>query len=178
MAQWNGSGSVAQFRRSAHPWSDEAQALRVRVTLIAEVFTMCRQTIKVLIGTMAVIGGLSGCASFNEASQMDKFDKTINTYNALIRWGDYQSAAGYRDKPSPIDAKILKDIRVTSYETKRITFSEDKSTAHVVVEFAYYNEYHPASKRHVDNQTWVYSQQTKVWRLDGDLPKFGQANSR
>lgn len=129
-----------------------------------------------------MVVGLTACSTINESSQMDKLDKTINTYNALIRWGDYQGAAGYRIRkdniPAPLDMKSLKDFRVTSYETKQVTVSPDKAKAYVIVEFEYYNEYQPRSKKYVDKQTWMYNEQAKIWRLDGDLPKFGQIPSR
>jgi len=134
---------------------------------------------KLITGVCVCCITLAGCAAFEEAGQMDKFEKTVTSYNALIRWGDFMEAAAYRLKRDEqftvLDTKHLKNIRVTSYERKSVAFAPDKMTAYVVMEFTYYNDYSPAHRRLVDKQTWVYDANTKVWQLDGDLPKFGVA---
>ena len=111
------------------------------------------------------------------ANRMDKFDRTVTAYNALIRWGDYQTAAEFRTKKSSglVDTKNLKNIRVTSYERKHVSFSGDGMKAYVIVEFEYYNEYSPRQRKYIDKQTWVYNDAIKDWRLDGNLPRFGTA---
>ncbi len=131
------------------------------------------QRIKVLMGVLLLYGTVSGCSTM--ASRMDKFDRTVTAYNALIRWGDYQTAAEFRTKKDSVlvDTKSFKNIRVTSYEKKRVSFSTDRMTAYVIVEFEYYNEYSPRQRKYIDKQTWVYNDAIKDWRLDGDLPKFG-----
>ena len=133
------------------------------------------QCIKVLMGVLLLYGTVAGCSTM--ANRMDKFDKTVTAYNALIRWGDYQTAAGFRTKKDSVlvDTKSLKNIRVTSYEQKHVSFSTDGMTAYVIVEFGYYNEYSPRHRKYIDKQTWVYIDAIKDWRLDGDLPRFGAA---
>ncbi len=121
---------------------------------------------------------LSGCASLKRSGKMERFEKTVTNYNALIRWGDIQTAAKFilpAARPTGlIDNRNMKDIRVISYERKVTQFTPDKLTAYVVYVFEYVNDYSGRPQRYVDKQKWVYNEKSKVWRLDGRLPRFGQ----
>ncbi len=125
----------------------------------------------------------SGCAKIQARKRADLFKSTLDTYSAMIRWGNYKQAGAYikmRDgEPQQPDLQYLKQIHVTRYDiVEQVAIvddqEEDKEPAEISVtsEIDYYHDSDPRVKSLDYQQLWWYDDKLKKWFLDGDLPGF------
>ena len=72
-----------------------------------------------------LIFALVGCLTVKEIkdfSKMNKFAPVAESYAKVIQWSDFEAASFYAKNPkSKPDLDKLKNIKVISYEVKRIT---------------------------------------------------------
>lgn len=124
---------------------------------------------------VAVIVFVAGCAGMSEQARLDRFDQTARAYERAIRWSDFQNAfAMLRTPPGSQapDLGRLRDIRVTSYETRAVRPSPDGSTIEQLVEIRYVSVNSMVERSLTDLQQWVYAEDEKRWYLQGGLPAF------
>jgi hypothetical protein len=117
---------------------------------------------------------LGGCGMGMEA-QLERFDTTARAYEHAIRWSDFSTAysIAYDMRTAPMPSLgALKDIQITSYETK--ASSADDTATHMtqLVEIRYVHTSRMAERVLVDKQTWEYSEPEKRWYLRSPFPQF------
>ena len=117
-----------------------------------------------------------GCATFTDLRLSDEFDKVEKSYKSAISWGDFELADSFMSKQSPKnesvlpDKKLLKKIKVTSYEVQNRKIDNEKLMVEQTVEIKYYNTDYLIEKVVGDNQIWIY--ESDSWRLSTGLPVF------
>jgi hypothetical protein len=114
---------------------------------------------------------LSGCASYNSHLQAQSFAQSARSYGLAIQWSDYESAVNFLEHPPPSeDLGRLKTFKVTAYEIRKVKFLDDMSRADQTVAIRYYKIDELIERTIVDQQTWVYYPQEKIWYLQSGLP--------
>jgi len=115
------------------------------------------------------------------ANLCEEFDKSMKSYNKMLRWRDIESAGMVYLDPELRDAfmKSAADIKkrgvtITDYRILTSECLPDKGTAEVVVEFDYYALPSNRIKTLTYRQKWVYldTEEKKGWQLKTNLPLF------
>ncbi|MEJ2728491.1 MAG: hypothetical protein P8185_08270 [Deltaproteobacteria bacterium] len=120
---------------------------------------------------------LMGCAGLDMGKEnWKKFEDTSRAYLMALRWGEYETAYGFK-RPPNIDDEIpdfhdLRDVRVASHRVKQTIISEDQMTVKQIVDFQYYRMRNVTVKTITDRQKWEYDEGKKRWYLISDLPNF------
>ena len=120
---------------------------------------------------------LMGCAGLDMGKEnWKKFDETSRAYIMALRWGEYETAYGFK-RPPKIDDEVpdsqdLSDVRVTSHRIKQTILSEDKMIVMQIVDFQYYRMRNVTVKTVTDRQKWEYDEEKKRWYLISGLPNF------
>jgi hypothetical protein len=119
---------------------------------------------------------LSGCNPTRPEQRLTALDTTLDSYNKLIRWNEFQTAASYirartGDTP-PIDLEPTRGVRVTRLETLSQGVANDDSEARVQNQLQYYRDDAAVVQTLLDDQLWWYDAELARWFLDGNLPAF------
>lgn len=131
-----------------------------------------RHTLLVFFSVLA----LSAC--FSARLVRDEFDKSLEAYNEMVRWQDFDraqiflvpSAAGeFRSR-----AEAATKAKMVDYTITGVSYDEKKGEASATVEFSYYHTASAMLKKVRDNQKWIYLKEggNKGWRLNSPLPEF------
>ncbi len=122
-----------------------------------------------------VAAGIVSCAT---AQSREAFDMSLEQYNQLVRWGDFDRAAffsdasiseGFRER-----AQAARNVRITDYQLIDVKYDEKALEASAVVSYSYYVITSGIVSQVTDNQKWVYIDEggVKGWRLKSLLPVF------
>ena len=143
---------------------------------------MLARLITALLFTASLAVSLAGCAVMQAHDRLARLDSTVKSYTKALRWGHFDTASGFlqprHTSPSPVDARRLEDIRVTSYEILNQVIRDDNEEAVIVVQFSFYHASTGSVHTIEDEQLWWYDAERNTWRLDGQLPDFTFARSR
>lgn len=120
---------------------------------------------------------LSACA--NMMGMRDEFDKSVKSYNRMLRWHEIENAGmTYLDKDLRDDfmkkAETLRNRGVTMADFRILTsecFPEKKS-GEVIAEFEYFILPSNKLKSLTYRQEWVYQDLLSSWKLKSGLPAF------
>jgi hypothetical protein len=120
---------------------------------------------------------LIGCAGLDIGKEnLKKFEETSRAYIMALRWGEYETAYGFKRPPNIDDEvpdfKDLRDVRVTYHRVKQTIISEDEMIAKQIVDFQYYRMRNVTVKTVTDRQKWEYDAEKKRWYLITDFPIF------
>ena len=117
-----------------------------------------------------------GCASYQLSRQMEKFDLVSQNYANALKWSDFQAAYNYskdaQTGSNPPDFRKLQLARVTSYEVRQFTASDDNSQVRQIVEIKYYKVNYNVVQTIIDHQLWEYDPENNIWHLQSKLPDF------
>jgi hypothetical protein len=113
----------------------------------------------------------AGC--FATMGKKQKLDDTLRTYEGAIRWNEFEMANsfGANQKTSP-DFSKLQNIRVTAYQVKSSSASEDELIARQTVMVQYYDANTMRQETAIHNQQWRYDEDQKRWLVEPNLPDF------
>jgi hypothetical protein len=120
---------------------------------------------------------LSACTA--GSALQEEFDRSVKTYNKMLRWHEIESAGMTYVDPEQQDefqrqAEDLKKrgLSVTDFRILTAQFNQEKDTGDVVAEFDYFilpsNRIKTVSYR----QKWSYRKELKGWKLTTALPEF------
>ena len=114
---------------------------------------------------------LTGCTT---KSTEEVLQSTLRVYERVLRWGDIEKTNNFRKEPivfSAEEKQKFKLIKVTAYETQKIT-RPDVLTMKVTVALRYYHEEYAREKTIEDHQVWQHDVKKNLWFLSSPLPKF------
>ena len=127
------------------------------------------------ISILLLAMSIAGCAGFSYKSRMDNFAVTVENYGTAIHWSNFEDAAYYIKDPKKevdlSDLKNLEQIKVTSYEVKKISVSKEGLKVRQVVQIRYYRTDTLIEKTLTDDQLWEYDEADKRWHIQS-LPDF------
>ncbi len=121
---------------------------------------------------------LISCASFASLQTRDEFDMSLEKYNRLVRWGDFDQAALFSSASISREftdrAKAAGKVKIADYQIVDVKYDEKALKASVVVTFSYYFPTSGILNKVTDNQQWAYLDEggVKTWRLKSLLPDF------
>lgn len=125
---------------------------------------------------LALLAGLSGCASLKTQRLNTALEASVKTYGKLMRWGHYEEAAEYfRPQDESIqnsDISRLARFRVTSYDVATQLIADTGTDAHVVALIGFYGVDSGIVKSVKDEQSWWYDEGEQRWYLGSPMPDF------
>ena len=111
-------------------------------------------------------------------SQDASFDVSLEKYNRLVRWGDFDSAALFSSASISEEfrerAKAARNVKIADYQVIDVKYDEKAQEASAVVTFSYYFPTSGLVNKATDIQKWAYIDEggVKAWRLKSLLPEF------
>ena len=122
---------------------------------------------------------LTACAAATAASLGEDFDRSVKSYNRMLRWHEIENAGMTYIDPEFRDqylkqAESLKKrgLAVADFRILTSKYLPEKKSGDVIAEFDYYilpsNKIKTVSYR----QEWVYQESIKSWILKTGLPVF------
>lgn len=124
---------------------------------------------------------MAACSSISESSVRENFEKSMKSYNKMLRWREIENAGMTYMVPEQRDefmkaAEALRKREVTITDFRILTFEclPDKGTGEVRAEFDYYILPSNRLKTQSYRQDWVYRDinEHKAWKLKSGLPPF------
>jgi hypothetical protein len=116
---------------------------------------------------------LAGCASVFDFRREEVFEDSAKRYGRLIRWSDFESAKAYLAPAEPgAKTTLPKNVRVTDYEVKQMTYAEGKRRVVQVVDISYFLANDPRIKTLQDQQLWEFDSDREAWLLKSGFPNF------
>jgi hypothetical protein len=122
---------------------------------------------------------LSACASDPQAKSLDT---TLTQYEQIIRWSQWEGAAGFLspesmvDKPmTRLDMDRLRLFRVTQYIVRSGVPSDGGLGFRQAVEIRLFNRNQATEKYLIDQQEWRYNTESERWLLHSGLPDVTKA---
>jgi len=125
-----------------------------------------------LVLVFTLFSSLYSCAV--SPDEMVLLDRSIMSYERAIRWGDFTRAKSFHKKDptlSDLERRRLKLYRVTGYSTLQNDV-RDRHNAYLYVEVKYYKNDRPVIKTITLKQHWKRDNDSKIWYLDSQFPKF------
>jgi len=120
---------------------------------------------------------LTACTT--EMGLRDEFDKSMKSYNRMLRWHEVENAGmTYMEKELRDDfmkhAEGLKKRGVTLTDFRILTSEclPEKKSGEVIAEFDYFILPSNRIKTITYRQEWVYQEIIKGWKLKSGLPVF------
>ena len=109
----------------------------------------------------------------------DEFERNSKEYGQMLRWQEFEKAAGIYVDPPLRDAyrkriEAARDVKVVDYRVTSVDCDPEKRTAEVRMELDYYLIPSARVKTVADTQKWRYIEEPgrKGWRLESLLPEF------
>ncbi len=131
----------------------------------------------VVLGLLAAVLLLGGCASNRQASQLES---TVSAYGATLRWGDFESALAFVDPKvlakhpmTRFDMARYAQVRVSTYDTQGVLPSPPGEFRQIVA-IGLINRNTQVERGIIDHQTWRYDAKTQKWWLESGLPDITQ----
>ncbi|MDD2734545.1 MAG: hypothetical protein PHF56_11440 [Desulfuromonadaceae bacterium] len=122
---------------------------------------------------------LTACAAATQAGLSEEFDRSVKSYNRMLRWHEIENAGMTYIDPGLLDqylkqAESLKKrgITVADYRILTSKYLPDNKSGDVNAEFDYYIMPSNKVKTISYRQDWVYRESTKSWILLTGLPVF------
>jgi hypothetical protein len=116
---------------------------------------------------------LAGCASVFDFRREEVFEDSAKRYGRMIRWSDFESAKAYLASAEPgAKTTLPKNVRVTDYEVKQMTYAEGKRRVVQVVDISYFLASDPRIKTLQDQQVWEFDSDREAWLLKSGFPNF------
>ena len=129
---------------------------------------------KIILASLVL--GLTMGSSCTPGKQGD-LDETLQQYEAVIRWSEWDGAVNYihpdylAENPiSTIDLDRLRLFRVTNYTVRSGQPLEDGKRYQQGVAISLFNKTRAVEKVVFDSQDWRYDENAKRWMLHSGLP--------
>ena len=130
---------------------------------------------RALLLTSCII--FTACAT--ERGLRDEFEKSMKSYNRMLRWNEVENAGmAYMDRELRDDfmkkAEIFRKRGVTLTDFRILTYEclPEKNSGEVIAEFDYFILPSNRIKTTTYRQEWVYQHLIKSWKLKSGLPAF------
>ena len=121
---------------------------------------------------VSMVSTLFSCAT--SPDEMTLLDRSINSYERAIRWGDFTRAKSFHKSNhvfSDLERRRLKYYRLTGYDTLRNEIV-DKHNSHLFIEVKYHKVDQAVIRSIAFKQHWKREKDSKTWYLNSSFPKF------
>ena len=122
---------------------------------------------------------LTACTAATGAGLSEEFDKSVKSYNRMLRWHEIENAG-----VTYIDPKLQEEYlkQAESLKKRGLTFADfriltstclpENNSGDVLAEFDYYMMPSNVIKTRSYRQEWAYQDSLKRWILKSGLPDF------
>ena len=122
---------------------------------------------------------LTACTAATGAGLSEEFDKSVKSYNRMLRWHEIENAG-----VTYIDPKLQEEYlkQAESLKKRGLTFADfriltstclpENNSGDVLAEFDYYMMPSNVIKTRSYRQDWAYQDSLKRWILKSGLPDF------
>lgn len=124
---------------------------------------------------LALVLLLAACGS----KRNNDLQSSLYAYQSLIRWGDFQQAAGMVDPDflakhpmSRLDWERFQQVQVSGYRASD-PVPVNETEVQVVAEIEFVNIHTQSPRSIVDRQLWRFDATSKRWLLTTGLPDLG-----
>jgi hypothetical protein len=123
----------------------------------------------------------AACATPNQSSIREEFEKSYKAYNRMLRWDEVAVAGMLYMEPEGREAYIKaaedfkkRSVAITEYRVLTAECLAEKGTGEVVTEFEYYIMPSNRIKTLTYKQDWVYREinDSKSWKVKNTFPRF------
>lgn len=125
-----------------------------------------------------ITAALGACST--PGTKSDLLENTLQSYAAVIRWGNFEDAVSYVD-PATLQAHPLTELDLQRYAQIRVSgYTEQPRRAsgdnevRQTVEITLANNNTLAVRSIIDRQVWRYDEKAKRWWLVTGLPDITQ----
>ncbi|HIJ57233.1 MAG TPA: hypothetical protein HPQ03_14090 [Deltaproteobacteria bacterium] len=119
---------------------------------------------------------LVGCLTVKEIKnfrKMNKFAPAAESYAKAIQWSDFEAASFFaKNLKTKPDLDKLKNIKVISYEVKKITHQREQLKVIQTINLSYYIRDRLKEKRLRFQEVWEYDEKDGSWYLISGFPEF------
>lgn len=122
--------------------------------------------------SMVMAFALTGaCAALSKNKNTRKTLSTaVEGFNTALRWGDFKVASTFVAPDFQEQFWRQSDImegriRLTEYDIRYITWTENERTSPVIIRFRYYTTNDPTIQTETVRQVWRYNEQAQGWQL-------------
>ena len=119
---------------------------------------------------------LVGCLTVKEIKdlpKMNKFAPAAESYAKALQWSDFEAASFFvKSTKSKPNLDQLKNVKVISYEVKKITHQREQLKVIQTIGLSYYIKDRLKEKRFRYQEVWQYDEFDGAWYLTSGLPKF------
>jgi hypothetical protein len=122
----------------------------------------------------ALIVLIVGCKTIFDSQKEDKLSEATSAYRHALIWSDYRTASAFllAEEAQGIDFEKLKNIKVTGYEVKQVTVSDNKHNFAQLVEISYFKKDDMIFRTFNDEEVWEFDQTKDAWFLYSGFPEF------
>ena len=104
---------------------------------------------------------------------MNKFSPTAESYAKSIQWSDFETAIFFAKNPkTKPDLDQLDNVKVTSYDVKKITHQREQLKVLQAVELSYYMKNQLREKTIRYQEVWEYDERDGAWYIISGFPVF------
>ena len=104
---------------------------------------------------------------------MNKFAPIAESYEKAIQWSDFEAVSFFaKNLKSKPDLDKLKNIKVISYEVKRITHQREQLKVLQTINLSYYIKDRLTEKSLRYQEVWEYDEVDGSWYLISGFPEF------
>jgi hypothetical protein len=118
---------------------------------------------------------LGGCAAVTK-SDAQLLEETLDTYAAVIRWGNFEEALSFVD-PETLKSHPVTDLDLQRYHQVQVTAYNEQPARHVgehevhqTVEIGLANRNTQQVRAIIDRQVWHFDEKAHQWWLVSGLP--------
>ena len=141
---------------------------------------MVKQRMPVVAAFFCAVLGLTACGT---PKQDKSLDHTLNQYEQVIRWSQWDAALDFlapeymiENPITTLDMDRLRLFRVTGYIGRSRIAIEGGMAVMQVVELRLFNRNRAVEQRIIDQQLWRYHPKEERWMLHSGLPDPTQRN--
>ena len=138
---------------------------------------------KMILRTLAIVALallLAGCPQNKKSTGLTE---TLDQYEVLIRWAQWDGAADYisqeyqEEHPiSNLELERLRLFKVTTYNLRSSTPINEGNGLIQIVEIKLFNKHQARERSIIDEQIWKYNEVRERWLLHSGLPDPTQKN--
>jgi len=121
------------------------------------------------------VAALTGCAAVSKSEER-LLEETLESYSAVIRWGNFDEAVSFVDPEvlkthpvSKLDLERYHQVQVTAYNEQPLRHVGDHGVQQAV-EVGLVNVNTQAARSVIDHQVWRFDEKAKRWWLVSGLP--------
>lgn len=131
---------------------------------------------KMWIIIVAISAGLlSGCVGFSEKSKLEKYGRTLDSYESAMRVSDLDALSHFVDPKAMSRQDCLNrfgEIKIVEYKVMDVQVDEEDMEVTQEIKVSYHFLNGIRLKDRTFSQTWHYLEDSEQWLLKDGPPQF------